>query len=266
MIKLKLVLSLCIIFVLIACSEDVESSSSFGYKKEAISNTYTESDTNISYNTFVIERKIIKEGWITYEVDSLIESKNRLLEVTKKFNAYISSDREYKTSSRITSRIIVKVPSKNFDDLILSLSQEAKYIDNKEISYRDVTEEYIDVESRLHNKKALEKRYLEILDDAQTVTDILEVEKEIGQIREDIESTEGRLNYLKHSISFSTLDITMYETIALKDGSNNRLVQGIVNGWNHLITFFLLLVNIWPFIIILAALLLVIRIFKKRKK
>ena len=74
------------------------------------------------------------------------------------------------------------------------------------IDSQDVTEEYIDITARLKTKKELEARYLELLKKANKVEEIVSIEKEIGNLRSDIESIEGRLRYINNAVAYSTLD------------------------------------------------------------
>lgn len=261
MIKIKLVLSLLFI-VLVGCSRGYETAESFGYAKEAM---YEESsDASIGGSDQIIERKIIKEGDITFKVKDLDKSKASIIDLIKSLNGYISSDREYKSSNRITNSLTVRIPNENFEDFFKKLSQNAEYIDNKNINFSDVTEEFIDVETRLRNKKALENRFIEILKDANSVSEILEVEREIGAIREDIEATEGRLNYLKSRITLSTIYVNMYQEIQ-GEYKENPVVKSLKNGWSYFIGFLLLLLNIWPLIILIGVTIPLIRKIRKNK-
>jgi len=78
-------------------------------------------------------------------------------------------------------------------------------------SGRDVTEEYIDLEARLRNLRRQEERLLEILDRAESVKDVLEVERELGRVRGEIERLEGRLRYLSNRVEFATITVELLE-------------------------------------------------------
>ena len=116
----------------------------------------------------------------------------------------------------------------------------------------DVTEEFLDIQARLKTKKELEYRYLALLKQAKDVSDILEIEEKMGQLRSDIESIEGRMKYLQSQVRFSTLTVSFYETVPNSVSFGNKFKYGFKNGWENLIWFFVGLINIWPFIIIIA--------------
>ena len=84
-------------------------------------------------------------------------------------------------------------------------------LQEENVSLDDVTEQYIDLEARLENLKRQEKRYLEILEMATTVEDVLTVETQLERIRGDIESLQGSLNYLDNRIDLSTIQVQLSE-------------------------------------------------------
>jgi hypothetical protein len=87
----------------------------------------------------------------------------------------------------------------------------------------------------------------------------------IRQLRSDIESIEGRLKYLQDRVSFSTLTMTFYESIPNETQFGQQFKNGFRNGWDNLIWFFVVLTNIWPFILIGLALLIGLRVYRRKK-
>jgi hypothetical protein len=212
-----------------------------------------------------IERKLIKEGEIEFETNDMVTSRKLIFESIKKHSAYTSSDQEYKLIGRISNTIVIRVPAKNFDSLLSDATKGITNFDIKKIEVKDVTEEFLDIQARLKTKKELENRYLELLKKANSVTELLEVEKQIGQLRSEIESIEGRLNYLKSKVSLSTITITFYQLIPKETEFGNKFKNGFKSGWDNLIWFFVFLTNIWPFILIGIGLIFGIKMWKKRK-
>ncbi len=92
----------------------------------------------------------------------------------------------------------------------------------KEIDARDVTDQFIDLETRLASKRNYLKRYNDLLAKAKTVKDILEIEEKIRGIEEEIESTTGRLKYLGDLVNYSTLDLVISEPKNYKYQSPKR--------------------------------------------
>ena len=214
---------------------------------------------------FDSERKLIKEGRVEFETQDLAATRKTVFAAIEKYKAYTSSDQEYKSAERINVDLEIRVPAKYFDNLLAEATLGVEHFDNKEIEIKDVTEEFLDVQARLKTKKELENRYIELLKKANSVSEILEVEKEICKLRGEIESVEGRLKYLESRVSFSTLTMTFYQKVE-DEKSEGDFKRGFANGWDNLVLFLVLLVNIWPFILILVLILVGSILWHKRKK
>ncbi len=213
-----------------------------------------------------VNQKIIKNGRVVFETESLKETRSKVLEQAKTFKAYIANDEEYKSLGRITNSIVLRVPSQQFENLLQSSTEGVKHFDNKEISAEDVTEEYVDLQARITSKKVLEKRYFELLKKAKNVKEMLEIESQLGKLRTDVESMEGRLRYLKNRVSYSTLNITFYEEIPENKKVNKKYANGFRDGWDNLMDLVVSIISFWPFIIFGLILLLIgKRIYRRRK-
>lgn len=215
--------------------------------------------------------KIIKNGNLRFETDDLEKTYSEIQSLIKKYNATVQSDSEGKSDGSMYKDLTIRVPSQNFDVFIQNLSTGIPYFDTKEISSEDVTEEYIDVASRINTKKVLEARYLELLKKANKVSEMMEVEKQLSEIREEIEAKEGRLKYLKNRVAMSTINVSFYKTISHKSGATvsygAKIWNAIKSGFNGISSFFIWLLEVWPFILILVALIYLIRKrFKKKIK
>ena len=211
-----------------------------------------------------VDRKLIKEGRVEFETGNLITTRKTIFEAVTKYDGYVSSDREFKYPGRINNTVVIRIPADNFDQFLNEATIGIEKFDSKEINVKDVTEEFLDVQARLHSKKELELRYIELLKQAISVTEVLEIEKQMGLLRSEIESIEGRLNYLQNRVSFSTLTMTFYESIPYETEFGQKFKEGFKNGWDNLIWFFVVLTNIWPFILIGLALLLGLRWYRRR--
>ena len=217
----------------------------------------------------VVESKIIKSGNLRYQTDDLDNTYAQINAAVRKYKASIKNDSQYNDGDGLSRNLNIRIPNENFDAFINEISKGVNYFDRKEISSEDVTEEYIDVASRIKTKKVLEERYYELLKKANKVSEILEIEKQLSEIREEIESKEGRLNYLENKVSMSTLDISFYKPVARGQKATvsygGRIGNAIVSGFNGISNFFITLLGIWPVIVTLVVLFVLIRKRFKRK-
>jgi len=199
-----------------------------------------------------VEKKIIKTAYLNMEVSNYSSSRKLIDSALKHFNAYVVSENLQNSEYQIGNSINIKVPANQFEMLLANLAKLAKKVDSQNIETRDVTEEYIDVETRLNNSKKVEQTYLKLLRKTNSIEDILKIEQKLGEIRTDIESTEGRLKYLNHQISYSSINLNVYQTLEYKYNPEKlpnffqRLKKSVNLGWNGIVVFFLFLIGIWP--------------------
>jgi hypothetical protein len=223
-------------------------------------------------NQDVIKKKIIKDGRIGIQVDNLENSKSRIDTLVKNHGGYYDNESFNNSDWESSYNLKIRVPCANFESFINEIETGEGEIKYKEIDARDVTDQFIDLETRLQNKKNYLKRYNELLAKAQTVKDILEIEEKIRGIEEEIESTTGRIKYLSDLVEYSTLDLTITKQKDFKYNPANRgnfiekLKQALSKGWYGLVDFTLIFINLWPLWLLLTIILYAWRKLKKNKK
>ncbi len=211
-----------------------------------------------------VERKLIKTGNVSFQVEDMATARNTILEAAKKHQGYVSSDNENKYDRRINNTIVVRVPSQRFDAFLKDATQGVNKFDDRQIYVNDVTEEFLDVQARLKTKKELEERYTQLLAKANTVKDILDIERQIGLLRSEIESIEGRLKYLQSQVSMSTLTLTFYKKLPRSVEYSTRFKESFSGGWHGFVQFLLALTYLWPFFVIAVLAFFVIRSLIRR--
>lgn len=211
------------------------------------------------------ERKLIKTGYVSFEVDEFGGMDTAIDQAVDRYQAYISSENEYQGWDRVTVTVEIRVPAEHFDALLADVTTGVNDFDSREINVSDVTEEYIDVEARIKTKKELEAQYVALLGRAVTVHEVLEIEHELGYVREEIESLQGRLNYLKSSVAFSTLTVSYYKLVDQDSEFGREFKGGFRQGWDNLVWFFVALTHIWPFLLFAMLGIIVWRAKRKNK-
>ncbi len=195
-------------------------------------------------------RKIIREGTVKFETHDVNGTNKFISDIAKELKGYISKDEIQDYSDKVEHNLVIRIPVGQFDLLLSKISSHAGNLESKSINSRDVTEEYVDVEARLNTKSVLEKRHKELLNQAKNVTEILSIEKELGKLREDIESVEGRLRYLKDNISMSTLTVIYYQKKTTNFGFGSKFGMAIQDGWNTFLLFLIGVTHLWIFIVL----------------
>jgi hypothetical protein len=218
-----------------------------------------------------LEKKLMSTGNISFKVKSTAATYAAIKNKLGQFEAYIENENQYNNSNRISQSLTLRVPSAHFDSLMAFLNTQASYLENKSVSIEDVSAQYYDLESRLKNQKALEERYLELLNQTKNMGEILQIERELNSIRSDIESQQGRFNYLKQQVRLSTINASYYELLpySIEDGNPQtfveRVVESFVSGWSWFIGFIVGIIAFWPFFIVAIVAVWLIRKWRKRK-
>ena len=230
-----------------------------------------ESDDRQSNNTAPKERKIIKTAEIRAEVKDLKKSSATVEAKIKKYRGFIGNVNYQNGYNQMEANFSIRVPHDQFDALLNDLGEEALYLEYKNIRSQDVTEEYLDLETRLNTKKTVRDRYIEVLKNrAKTVEEILMAEDKIRVIQEEIESKEGRLNFLKNQVSLSTIHLNLYQNVsgptAQQPNFFHKIGRAFGEGWETFLNILIGLVNIWPIVLILCLLIYLFRRFWSSRK
>lgn len=197
-----------------------------------------------------IERKVIRQGDITFETRDADRTRADIRRAVGHMGGFLSGDNAYASGDQIEYRLDVRIPAERFDSLLLLISEKAGRIESRNISSQDVTSEFIDVLARIRTKKELEQRYLQLLAKASTVEEILSIERELGTLRSDIESIEGRMKYLSDQVAMSTLTVTFHEKASSGSDFGHGFAEALRNGWANILSFILDIVGYWPFLLI----------------
>ncbi|HSI90673.1 MAG TPA: DUF4349 domain-containing protein [Adhaeribacter sp.] len=226
-----------------------------------------QSKADVSQAEPQFEQKIIKNARLRFQVADYQKSLNAIENLLKSHGAFLVSSNEMRVDNSLENNLIIRVPAKNLDALVNKLTEKSIYLDYKTISSEDVTTEFVDISARIKAKKAVEERYLELLKQARNVKEIIEVENHLRQIREEIESTQARINYINRQVAHSTITLQIYENSARQSGEQNflvRILNALRNGWELLLSFLIGMLYIWPFIILLALVVLLFRKFIRK--
>lgn len=163
-----------------------------------------------------IERKIIRNANLTVEIDSPAEAQRRIASITESRGGFVVTSEARQHDSGAdgsknyqTVTIEIRVPAAQFDAVIGEIRSAGGRVREEKITGQDVTEEYIDLEARIRTKKALEEQFLQIMKQARNVSDALEVQTQIAEVRGEIERLEGRRRFLENQTSLSTIKVTL---------------------------------------------------------
>jgi hypothetical protein len=170
---------------------------------------------NSEASVTVTERKLIRNAQMTLESGNPGESQRRISSIAETHGGFVvnsesrQANAEGQLKPEMTVTVTIRVPAARFDAVLAEIRGAGSRVQQDKITTQDVTEEYIDLEARIRAKQALEAQFMEIMKQARTVTDALEVQSQLSDVRAEIERLEGRRRFLENQTSLSTITITI---------------------------------------------------------
>ena len=161
----------------------------------------------------------------------------------------VSSTASQGSGKRIAEgSLVLRIPAESYDSALTRLRGLGK-VESLEESGQDVSKEFVDLNARIRQLRAVEAQLLEVLQRADDVPAALAVQNQLSQVQLDLEQARGRLQYLDNRVAFATISMSMHElgVVAPKDSGFK-----IVDAWATAGTAFLTVVG-WLFIGIAVA-------------
>jgi hypothetical protein len=216
---------------------------------------------------------LIRTGNASVEVDSVELAMTRVRELAQRLGGYVgnTSVRGGEQATR-SATLELKIPAARFDQAVSGLRPLGK-VESVQVHAEDVGEEYVDLSARTANARRLEERLLGLLATRTgKLEDVLAVERELARVRQEIDTQEGRLRYLRTRAAISTLNVTVHEPRPLiGDYPRARPIRGAFReAWRNFIGFTAGLIASLGFLIPLGLILagivwLVRRYFPRRR-
>jgi len=218
-----------------------------------------------------IDRKIVKTGYLTLEVNDITKAMSEVASVAKELDGYVVSSNKQGDKDITYGRISIRVPSERFDEAFDRLRKLAVKVPNESTESQDITEEYTDLQAQLRNLEATEAQYLELLKKAETVEDTLKVYQQLSSVRSEIERIKGRIQYLERTSDMALIEVNLQKTQPI-DGAGWSALETLKSAVRGLINFgkVLAIVVIWlaifsPVWIIILVVVLYFKRWRKKK-
>lgn len=190
-------------------SMDMESTDDHSEESEIVSeeDTATAEAEDVESN-----RMIIHKAHLHVQVKSLEETQQNMEKKVNKYDGYIVQSNVYKDDEEyINGHVTVRIPEEHFQSFLSDTEEDATEVLERNVSGQDVTEQYVDLESRLKSKQVVETRLLEFMENAEKTEDLLKISSDLATIQEEIELIVGKMNFLENQTAYSTVDISMFE-------------------------------------------------------
>jgi len=202
----------------------------------------------------VIPNLVIRSGTAALQVDSLERSIILVRALARHVGGFVGGSTAQTGKGQLHSATLeIRMPAAHFDETLDGLRAIGS-IEAVNVTAEDVGEEYVDVQARMTNDRRLEARLIDLLARRTgKLSDVMDVERELARVREEIERYEGRLRYLQSRAAVSTLTLTVHEPIPVVDEHSPGVVgEAVRDAWRNFIAVVALLIQSLGVVIPLA--------------
>ncbi|AZK47872.1 DUF4349 domain-containing protein [Paenibacillus lentus] len=158
-----------------------------------------------------LNKKLIYRANVVMEVKDYGYAQSEIRNLVAMSGGYIVEFTENQSKHEQGGTIILKVPSSGFSSFLDRLEKLEHESMQRGMQGQDVSEEYVDLESRLKVKQAMESRYLQFLKEATKSSQMVEFANELERIQTEIERIRGRMRYIDQNVAYSTIEIRLYQ-------------------------------------------------------
>ena len=157
-------------------------------------------------------RKLIRNATVQLEIVSFDDAVQKITAFASEEHGYVATTSSLKQANgKLRGEVVVKVLPENLDRFLQKIRGLGE-LKNQTLGSEDVTKAYFDTDARLKNARVMEQRLIDMLKiKTGKVSDLLQVEKELGRVREDIEKTQGELKYWDSQVQFATVTSSLAE-------------------------------------------------------
>jgi anti-sigma factor RsiW len=157
-------------------------------------------------------RKLIRNATVELEIVSFDDAVQKITAFANEERGYVVTTSSNKQANgKLRGQVVVKVLPENLDRFLQKVRGLGE-LKNQTLGTEDMTKAYFDTDARLKNAHVMEQRLIDMLKTKTgKVSDLLQLEKELGRVREDIEKMQGQLKYWDSQVQFATVTISLAE-------------------------------------------------------
>ena len=157
-----------------------------------------------------LQRMVISTAEMNLEVGDVAKAHDDIGRLANAAGGFVTESNLSHGDGTESGSVTIRVPAKQYQPLLSQIAKLGKVLQKKE-SGQDVTEEFVDLQSRLRNLNREEQAFLVVMGKANKVTDILAVENELSRVRGEIEQATGRMKFLQNQVALATITVQISE-------------------------------------------------------
>jgi uncharacterized protein DUF4349 len=170
------------------------------------------------------DARIVRTGSLSLQVEDLAASVRAARDAVRGISGYVAGSRQTNDGDQSVAEVTYRIPSDRWDEALDAIRKIAKNVVGEQTSSVEVTGQLVDLEARIANLRASEKAFQAIAAQATKISDILEVQNQLTNVRGQIEQLDAQRSHLNDQASYGTLNVTY--------GIEVAAVTTAAKGWN----------------------------------
>ncbi|MGN0248020.1 MAG: DUF4349 domain-containing protein [Lachnospiraceae bacterium] len=207
-------------------------------------------------------RKLIRNVSMDVETEQFDELIGQIEEKTKALGGYIEDSytyngRSYRSNDTKNANLTIRIPSVRLDEFLSAVSDQSN-VTSKNETVTDVTLQYVDLESHKKALEAEQERLLEMIEQAETVEDMITIESRLSEVRYQLESQESQLRTFDNQIQYSTVYLNIAEVEKYTPVAERTFFEKISDGFTdnlagvaeNLVNFVIWFISSLPYLVV----------------
>ncbi|MBD1370874.1 DUF4349 domain-containing protein [Hazenella sp. IB182357] len=179
--------------------------------------------------------QVVYTANIQLTVTNFERSKRELEKRFPAYQGYLVNSSENHSTEAISGHLTIRIPHQHFQSFLTDIQKmSGTQRPNIHVTGTDVTEEMVDLKSRLNGKEAMEKRLLNLMNQADKTSDLLSISKQLDMTQSEIEQIKGRIQYLTNQVDYATFHISIHQpknALNTDTALNKQLHEALASGW-----------------------------------
>jgi hypothetical protein len=198
-----------------------------------------------------VERIVIQNADLAIVVADVETRMKEIQQMAEEMGGFVVASNLYQTYASNSvlvpeATITIRVPAENLDEALEAIKKDAVKVQSENRSGQDVTAEYVDLKSRLKNYEAAERELSELLENAATTEDVINIFNQLAYYREQIEITKGQIQYYEEAAALSAISIRLIAEETIRpieiagwepQGVARDAIQDLIYFWQDFVDF-----------------------------
>ncbi len=242
-------LQLFILAFLVSCNQNHEVAPAYQPQVLDVSSKMG-TEPNVASAAFEVKRIDLQ-----VQVTNLPEAESWVKQQVATFQGKVTGNSTYNEGHGRSTQFMLQIPVKQLDGWVKALETQIDWkVQGKHLSATSIEQQYVDNAQRLKTRQALEQRYMELLQQAKSMADVLAIEEKLVNIRSEIEWMQTDKNRMDDQIQYAECSLRLEERLSAWQRLTREATTQWREGWYVLVNFLLFLLRIWPLLLIGSAL------------